>query len=273
MVSKICTGQALPSSEMQGYLLEALGLPPDSIDKLPELGFDPGSQGFQLKILIIRALVAGEIPIDDCIDARTFVEDDWDYPAFREAPRTRNLDDAVWASLVADHYFQVDDQGRYIPLPIYYDLKGNLLLYIAAMASGLSTICNVPAQLRPKAIANFDKALETWRESLDQPDKLSASIDACSYSLAAGDRMMLAALMGHATALRFFLEVGASVVAGKAEHYETIVKPFFVALLESLQTARDNMISSSADPTRDLMASLSQRIDDIYAHWRSRGMI
>lgn len=273
MVSKICTGQVMPSSDLQSGLLEALGLPLDSIDKLPGLGFTPGSQGFQLKILIIRALVAGEIPTDDVKNAREFVEDDWDHPAYRELSRTRNLDDAVWSSLVADHYFEVDEEGRYRPLPIYYDLKGNLLLYIAAMASGMSTVRNLPPQMRPRAIASFDKALKAWRESIDQPDKMVMAIEACSYSLAAGDRMMLAALLGHASALKFFLEVGVSVVSGKEEHYANIIKPFFVAILESLQLARDRMVADNSDPTRDLIASLSQRVDEIFTYWRSCGMI
>ncbi len=266
-------GKAHASTELIAQLLAALELPIDSIEKLPGLGFEPGSDGFRLKIIIIRALIAREIPCEGRVDARHFIENEWDNLAYREAVRSSNLDDAVWASLVADRYFEVDDDGRYLPLPIYYDLKGNLLLYIAAMVSGMSTLRNIPLELRAKAVANFDNALQAWEQSLDKPDQLAAAIDACSYSLAAGDRMLVAALLGHAAALRFFLEVGASVIAGNAEHYGAIVMPFFEATLETLRMARSQMVSGTKNPTANVMAFLGNRIDEIFDFWREQGMI
>lgn len=273
MVSKICSGKTKASHDMLSFLLTALELPLDSIEKLPGLGFDSGSDGFRLKILIIRALIANEIPSDGTVDAREFVMIQWENPIYRDAVQSNNLNDAVWASLVADRYFEVDDDGRYLPLPIYYDLKGNLLFYVAAIASGMSTVRNFPLKQRAKAIANFDKALLAWEESLDKPEQLAAAIDACSYSLAAGDRMLLAALLGHASALQFFLEVGASVIAGNAEHFATIVRPFFVAIHKTLQLARDQMVSDNNNPTQNIMAFLSQRIDEIFDFWKQQGMI
>lgn len=269
MVSLVLTGKAYASPELLKNLLAALGLPADAIDKLPGLGFDPGSEGFQLKIIIIRALVAGDIPNDGHVDARNFIENEWDYPAYRELARSRNLDDAVWSSLVADRYFEVDDDGHYRPLPIYYDLKGSLLLYLAVMASAMSTVRNLPPELRSQAMAKFDKSLAAWETSLDKADQLGSAIDGCSYSLAAGDRMLSAALLGHASALKFFLEVGASVMAGKAEHYVTIVMPFFKSTLKALQAARDNMVSDNPNPTGNLMASFGNEIDEIIGQWKN----
>ena len=85
--------------------------------------------------------------------------------------------------------------------------------------------------------------------------------------------MLLAALLGHASALKFFLEVGASVVAGQARHYSTVVMPFFQAVLEALQLARNRLVSEEADPMRDIMASLTKEIDAIFSDWHDKGMI
>ena len=122
-------------------------------------------------------------------------------------------------------------------------------------------------------MADVDSALQSWEESLDKPERLAASIDACGYALAGGDRMLLAALLGHASALKFFLEVGASVVAGQARHYSTVVMPFFQAVLEALQLARNRLVSEEADPMRDIMASLTKEIDAIFSDWHDKGMI
>lgn len=272
-ISKLFLGKITPGETLLKKLLAALDEPLDALDRLPTLGFEPGSAGFRLKGSLLRALLAGGLPTEEGVCARQFLEANCSDPAYRETPRSPNLDDAVWGELVADRYFTIDDAGRYRPASLSYDVKGNFLLYLGAMVSSMSRVRTMPSERRPHLIATVDDAMHAWEQSLDQPEPLASAIDACSYALAAGDRMLLSALVGHAGSLRFFLEVGSSVVGGQAEHHQTIVRPFFAATIETLRAAWNDLLQDNGAPIRDVMAQLGGQIDAIYADWAAQGML
>lgn len=235
-ISKIIKGKQRASQAMLKKLLQALGLKPNALDDLPSTVFDPGSVGFRLRALIIRAVLEHVAPDDADVCARWYISEFWDDIEWREIARSPNLEDAVWASLIHDGYFEYEE-GRY---RVVYQMKGQLRYFLT---SYLSHACSALHRLAlgrdgdpAEALQEVITGIDAMDDALAHPEKLTDAINYVNLALARHDRLIDCILTGYSAGFAFYLQAATGATYA-AEAYEKNAKSLMACIVGLLRQA------------------------------------
>ncbi len=259
-VSKIINAKHQASAQMVQRLLMALGMSSDTLDSLPSTDFDAGSDGFRLKSLIVRAVLENTVPdrLDTC--ARLYISRNWDDEEYRELPRTPNLEDAVWASCVAEGYFKLDE-GRY---HVDYEIRGHLRYfltsYISHASSAIHRMCNTPNEVQARLLNRLISAFDSFEVALANPHLLVDIFEEINLSLSGNDRLLASIFIGYSHGFRFFLQAAVSTVY-HPDHYSDHVQPLLACLLRVLRKAVHEL--QTTQPIADWQIAVDSYVEEL----------
>lgn len=267
-ISKIIGGKQRASEEMLRRILVAFNLPGHMLEELPPTQFQPGTNGFRLKVLIIRAILERVIPEDQDECARNYISHQWHDPDYRQLPRTPNMEDAVWARLTAEGYFNIAE-GRYL---VAYDTRASfryfLSSYLSHMASAVRRTARTSLENDPEIFQDIALAVDTFETSLKSPERLIESVEFFNLTIASKDRLMACILSGYTNGFRFFLESAESASFDSVQ-YDKLVTTIMETLLDIVRHAVQHIPHAiEAKEFEEIVNGYVERMVSVLSRWK-----